>query len=235
MKNKNIVVGESLEEISGLAVEKFLEVYSKKNGKIKVAFSGGKTPKLFLEKLADADLSWTDIEVFLVDERNVPITADGSNFKLLNQSLLANIEIPLNNIHSIPYFTNPSKSTMFFINDLKISFDLNDGEYPEFDFILLGIGDDGHTASLFPEIFDKNTIELAVTVTGLDRVPYDRISLSMNVINNCSNVVFLISGESKSEIVKKVFYNNDLNYPASHVNPQNKLFIFIDKEAAKMV
>lgn len=235
MKNSIIKIGENLTDISNELTKKFLEIYKEKKKKMKVAFSGGKTPKLFFENLAELNIDWSNIDIFLVDERNVPLSSIDSNFNLLTNSLLAKINIPKENIHPIEFFSDVNKSNEYFHNDLINCFNLKKNEYPVFDFILLGLGNDGHTASLFPENFDETSTQMTLAVSDIDRIAHNRISLGLSVINNADSVAFLVTGKAKSEICKEVFISENKKYPSTHVEPKGKLLLYLDKEAASML
>lgn len=167
----------------------------KRKKKLSIAFSGGKTPISFFQLLAVEDINWKNINIFLVDERWVPLDDPDSNYHMINIFLLKNIIIPNENIHHIHYSSSIERSRKRYENDLLKHFK---GEII-FDLMFLGVGNDGHTAS----IFEKNEVDLSedVIVTSNRRHPHRRISLGMSVINRAQRKIFL-SGPEKIPIIK---------------------------------
>jgi len=184
---------------------------SQKKRKLSIAFSGGKTPITLFKLLAVSDISWKNINIFLVDERWVPLNDPSSNYYMINMFLLEKINISNKNIHPIPYLSSIEESKEEYKDDLSRYFK---GDII-FDIIFLGIGSDGHTAS----IFEKNEVNLVedVIITSSKRHPYKRISLGMNVINNSKKKIFLI-GPEKIPVIESSSFKK---LPASNVvNPE---------------
>lgn len=207
-----------------------------KKGMINIALSGGNTPKLLFEVLAENyknEIDWQKVNFYWVDERCVPPNDFESNFGMTEKYLLSKIEIPVENVHRVLGENESANEAIRYSevlkNNLKIKNDL-----PEFDLTLLGMGDDGHTASIFPDqmgILNSNEIcAVAVhPVTG-----QKRITLTGRVINNSDSVYFLVTGKSKSEIIKIIFEkkNGYLKFPAAHIELTNgELNWYLDKEA----
>ncbi|UUV17083.1 6-phosphogluconolactonase [Fusobacteria bacterium ZRK30] len=161
----------------------------KRKKKLSIAFSGGKTPIRLFQLLAAEDINWENINIFLVDERWVPLDDSDSNYHMINIFLLENITIPNENIHHIHYSSSIERSRKEYENDLLKHFK---GEVT-FDLIFLGVGNDGHTAS----IFEKNEVDLSedVIVTCSRRHPHRRISLGMSLINRGERKIFLLGPE----------------------------------------
>jgi 6-phosphogluconolactonase len=161
---------------------------------------------------------------------------------MIKSLFLSKVKIPQDNIHAIiTDGLSPSKAAVRYEEELKRFFRLSRNELPVFDLIGLGIGPDGHTASLFPdapgnqssEVREK--IRLAVSVEH-DNVMYTRISLTFPVINNAANVIFVIAGDSKAAIVKRVIRDGDLGFPAARVDPSDGTLLFVlDSEAASLI
>jgi len=199
------------------------------------ALSGGRTPMEFYCKLSnfqDFNL-WRSTHIFLGDERFVPPNDSNSNFKMIRENLLNFINIPPENIH--PITTNQENvelSAEQFKNDLSEFFEFNEQNAPCFDMILLGLGIDGHTASLFPDddrVDDPNCLTLPVSLPSLKE---ERVSLTLPVINNARNVVMPVVGANKAEIVKKII-NSKNELPASKVDLiDGQLTFLLDKDAA---
>ncbi|OGW55191.1 MAG: 6-phosphogluconolactonase [Nitrospirae bacterium RBG_13_43_8] len=207
-------------------------------GQFFVAVSGGSTP-IRLYTLLGSDMyshqiDWRRLHFFWVDERFVPPSHKDSNYRLLHDYLLSKISIPRENIHPVKTdLPSPQVTASNYEESIKNSFRLAEGSLPAFDLILLGIGEDGHTASLFPDNEAlKETKHLVVSVRDSKHV-HHRISLTLPVINGAETVIFLVSGKNKADVVKKVLVEKDSSLPASLVNPEKGNLIFlIDKEAA---
>lgn len=181
-----IFKSERLMAIDAIDIIKF-ELERKK--KLSIAFSGGKTPIKFFQLLAVEDINWKNINIFLVDERWVPLDNSDSNYQMINMFLLKNISIPNENIHHIHYSSSIERSREKYEDDLLKHFK---GEII-FDLIFLGVGNDGHTAS----IFEKNEVDLLerVIVTSSRRHSHRRISLGMSLINRAKRKIFLLGPE----------------------------------------
>lgn len=205
-----------------------------------VAFSGGSTPELLFELLGEKfaeSVPWKYVHIFWVDERCVPPENSESNFGLTKRKLLDRIEIPALNIHRITGENDPEKEALRYSKEVSVHTRKRD-RLPLFDLILLGLGEDGHTASIFPghpELLDTEKIcEVAFHPVTLQ----NRITLTGRVLNNAEFVIFLVTGKSKAEIVDKMVKKNplSLNYPASHIVPvYGRLSWFLDQEAGKLI
>jgi 6-phosphogluconolactonase len=236
---QNILVFDSKDKISDFLIKKWREISREaieKGGYIAVALSGGKTPINFYRKLANSKeiLPWDETHIFLVDERFVPFDDNDSNYGMLKETLLKRIQIPQENIHPVPTERSTLEmSAKEYEEELRRFFKLPQGKFPEFDLILLGIGEDGHTASLFPgSPLLKDMIHLAVSVIS-DGTRHHRITLTLPVINNAKHVVFLVTGGKKAAILKDVIVKRNPSLPASMVNPiGGNLMFLIDREAS---
>ncbi|MCK5140347.1 MAG: 6-phosphogluconolactonase [Thermodesulfovibrionia bacterium] len=245
MKNddREIVIFNDIEDISNFAVKKWRDICDKalKNKNyFEVALSGGKTPMALYKRLAEFEetLPWNKTRVFFVDERFVPFEHSESNYRMVNHVLFNNIDIPRENIHSIPTKeNNPRVSAMKYEEDLISSFKLAQGQFPQFDLILLGMGEDGHTASLFPGTPSlQETKHLSVAVSPSDLSLRERISLTLPVINNAVNIIFLIAGRNKAKVIKDVLEDGTHELPAAMVKPEKgKLLFLIDERAASLI
>ena len=169
--------------------------------KLSIAFSGGKTPIKFFQLLSLENINWKNINIFLVDERWVPLNNSDSNYNTMNIFLLKHINIPDKNVHYLHYSSSIEKSKDRYEKDLLNYFkgDIN------FDLIFLGVGNDGHTAS----IFEKNEVDLVenVIVTSSRRHLHMRVSLGMNIINKAKRKIFL-SGPEKIPIIESSIPKN---------------------------
>lgn len=203
-----------------------------------VALSGGSTPKVVFDVLASSfkdRIDWSKIHFYWGDERCVPPADDQSNYKMTVEHLFSKIEVPKGNIHRILGEAEPPREAFRYANLLEINLDRVDGT-PQFDLIILGMGDDGHTASIFPhEIGLWNATEHCVVATHPES-GQKRITITGQVINIAEEVAFLVTGDSKAEKVREVIQKegNHAKYPASLVSPTSgNLSWFLDKAAAK--
>lgn len=205
-----------------------------------VALSGGSTPKIVFDVLADrfADtIDWNLIHFYWGDERCVAPDDDESNYKMTVDHLLSKISIPQENIHRIKGEENPKEEAKRYGELLEdiLPQELN---LPQFDLVILGMGDDGHTASIFP-----HELKLWVSPDNCEVAIHPesgqlRVSLTGRIINNAKTVTFLVTGENKAEKVKLIIDREEgyLDYPASHVSPKTKdLVWFLDAAAAKQL
>lgn len=203
-------------------------------GKFAVAVSGGSSPKTFYALLASDryrdNAEWSKIHFFWVDERCVPKEGEQSNFRLVFDNLISRISIPDENIHRIKGEYEPEKAAQDYEDELKKFFGL---QLPVFDLILLGMGEDGHTASLFPgskSLDEKKRLVVPVYAEGMNR-----ITLTFPVLNNARHILFLVSGQSKTSVLNDILADNEKrkNYPAGFVNPmRGDLRWLIDEAAA---
>lgn len=204
---------------------------------LSIAFSGGSTPKNVFEFISSNykdKIPWERIKIFWSDERCVPPDDDESNYKMAFDSLIKNISIPEENIFRIFGETDPSEEEMRYKFVLKGNIPLIN-KIPSFDIMMLGLGDDGHTASIFPNNISLfNSDEICLN-TKHPESGQERITLTGKVINNSKNIYFFVTGKKKSKIVKEILNEDNSNkiYPASLVEPTNgNLYWLLDKGAA---
>lgn len=180
-------------------------------------------------------LPWDKTHIFLVDERFVSFDKLESNFNMMKENLLDKIDISEKNIHPIFVRGSSSASAEAYEEELKKFFGLGENGLPGFDLIMLGIGEDGHTASLFPEdaaLEEKAKLSIAVKI---DRLDNERIALTLPVINNSKNIIFLVTGKNKANVVKNVLKKRDASLPASMIGPgHGDLYFVSDREAASL-
>ncbi|MEW6571595.1 MAG: 6-phosphogluconolactonase [Nitrospirota bacterium] len=179
-------------------------------------------------------MDWRRVHFFWVDERFVPHDHADSNYRLVHDNLLRKILIPRENIHPVRTdVPSPSVSAELYEKEIKRFFHLSEGDFPEFDLVLLGMGKDGHTASLFPEHSAlKETMRLAVPVY---RDRDNRVTLTLPVLNNATQILFLAAGSLKTDILYEILEGeNRESFPAGLVNRgQGKVTWLVDREAAK--
>jgi 6-phosphogluconolactonase len=205
-----------------------------------LAISGGKTPDILFsilaEKYPDSEL-WQKLQLWWVDERMVPRTHAESNFGVVQKLLLSKISIPEENIHRIKGENDPEAEALSYSKQIQDKLPERNG-WPQFDLILLGMGDDGHTASIFPnqlELLDSDQIcEVATHPDSGQK----RVTLTGKVLNNSSEVFFLVTGRTKTERVSEILEkkNGAEKYPASHISPDfGDLKWYLDEAAAKKI
>jgi 6-phosphogluconolactonase len=207
---------------------------------INIALSGGNSPKgLFKEisKNYSGSIVWNRIHFWWGDERCVSLKSDESNYKMTNDYLLSNISIPEENIHRINGEEIPDNEAIRYASEIKGNLNFR-GKNPVFDLILLGLGDDGHTASLFPDQFEIFENENICAVAHHPITAQKRITLTGDVINNANRIFFLVTGESKAMRVSEIMNDDDAAklLPAYYISPQNgELIWFLDEPAASKI
>lgn len=208
-------------------------------GRFTAAISGGRTPGSFYDTLAlfEKPEQWKSTHIFWVDERFVPRGHEDSNYRLAENTLLGHIKIPRSNIHAISTdYPDARAAAEGYERDMRSWFRLREDELPRFDLIVLGIGEDGHTASLFPEsLFPVGERRLAIA-TSSGALPHKRISITLPVINNAAVVMFLLSGKNKAPVLKRIIEEEGDLLPAQRVRPNNGELVFIvDRDAAELL
>lgn len=201
-------------------------------GQCTVALAGGGTPKPLYEALASQDLPWDKIQVFWGDERYVPADHPDSNQKMARQAWLDRVTIPATNLHPIPTDqADPAVAAQKYQQHLQAFFGTQPGEFPALDLIFLGIGNDGHTASLFPHTEALQVCDRLVTLGNKDGEP--RITFTVPLINHARCVVFLVAGESKRPALSQIFASQAeaMEYPARFIQPSGKLVWLLDSAA----
>ena len=208
-----------------------------------VAISGGHTPKRFFELLSEMpkakELPWDKIQLFWVDERYVPPDSKYSNYKLAADTFLPKVGIPEENVHRIPTEHSDSKAAaQRYEETIRRIFGLEEKKIPEFDLIVLGMGTEGHTGSLFPDSYATlDTEDLACVVYDLDE-RLNRITLTHPVLCAAYHLAVLVSGEEKAGILKEVltYEPDEVRYPIHTLWPiLDKVTWLVDSKAAKFL
>ena len=228
--------------MADFAVKKWEEISEeaiKYKGCFTAALSGGQTPLPLYQKLSGKkSLPWDKTHVFMVDERFVPYESDENNYHMINRTLLRHVSIPPKNVHPILTLEpDAGGSADRYEDGLAAYFRKMDDKYPRFDLILLGIGDDGHTASLFPGTPSlKETRRLCIAASPPDKTKNKRMTITLPVINNADNIIFFVSGENKSAVIKEIVEGVKSRLPAAMVRPKNgKLLFVLDKGAGSLL
>ena len=206
------------------------------HGNFTVALSGGFTPKGLNEVLAGSDfasLPWDKVLFFWGDERHVPPDHADSNYRMAQESLLSKVAVPQQNIFRIEAEDpDAARAAVDYERTITATFGLKPGEFPRFDLILLGIGTEGHTASLFPGSAAMLEEKRLVVSNWVEKLKTERITFTFPVLNHASCVIFLASGRDKAEIVQKILGDSSEELPAKMVQPTNgDLLWFLDKQA----
>jgi len=207
------------------------------HGRFTVALSGGSTPKALYSLLAAnyATFVWNRVFLFFGDERHVPPTDPESNYRMVHESLLSNISIPAENVFRVPA-ENPDAlaAAADYEAQLRRFFALKPGEFPRFDLILLGMGPDGHTASLFPDSEALDEKSRLVVANWVAKFNTHRITVTFPVLNHAAEVIFLASGADKADMLHRVLEGkNTPPLPSQRVQPTDgKLLWMLDEAAA---
>ena len=210
---------------------------NKKSLPLNIALSGGNTPKILFNLLAKEysdSIPWHFVRLFWVDERCVPPTHAESNYGMTYENLLKNVDIHDANVFPIQGEIDPKTESVHYQNVLETQLPSRNG-IPKFDLILLGMGDDGHTASIFPNELNLIHSDQFVAVSIHPVTNQKRITLTGQIINQSDEVIFLITGDSKAEVLKKIIHKEPSfeNYPASYIHAQSiPAQFYLDNAAA---
>ena len=207
-------------------------------GRFTIALSGGSTPQGAHELLAQhKDLPWEKIYIFFGDERHVPPDDKESNYRAAKESLLSRIPIPTENVHRIRAELPPDVAAQQYEEELRKFFQRPPGEWPRFDLIMLGMGPDGHTASLFPGTAGLNENSRWVVANRVEKLNTWRITFTFPLINHAAEVLYLIAGDDKAEVLRDILEGEKKDaYPIQQVQPVNgKLLWIIEKGAARLL
>jgi len=229
LPDKEALIKRSLEVI----LSKIQEAIEKSD-RFTIALAGGGTPKPLYEAIATQNLPWEKIHVFWGDERYVPADHPDSNQGMARNAWLDKVNIPAANIHPMPTEgTSPLADAQKHEAQLQEFFGIPAGTFPDFDVILLGIGDDAHTASLFPHTDALQVQDQLVTVGNKDGQP--RITFTAPLINHAHCVIFLVAGSSKRPALAQIFAPDAdaLTYPARLIQPQGELWWLLDESAGQ--
>lgn len=210
-------------------------------GRARIAISGGTTPKAMFTLLADpaqpfvTQIPWQKLDLYWVDERCVPPDHPDSNYRMTSEALLSKVPLAPERIHRMEGELDPTVAAARYESAIRNSFRLEGAETPTFDLILLGMGDDGHTASLFPHTEAINDLTDIVTANHVPQKDTWRITLTWPVINQGREVAFLIEGAAKAQVLHDVLlgpYQPD-TYPSQIIRPANgRLNFLLDSAAA---
>jgi 6-phosphogluconolactonase len=228
------------EAVAKAAATRFVELARRatdERGRFSVALSGGSTPKRAFELLASDDyrqqLDWSKVHIFFGDERTVPPDAAESNYRMAGEALLSRVNIPAKNIHRINGVGDAVANARLYEDELRTFF--NDAAWPRLDLVLLGMGDDGHTASLFPGTEALAEQEAWVAANWVEKLNTYRITLTTPAINHAAHIIFLVTGRNKAERLVEVLgvEHAPSRLPSQLIEPTDgSLEWFIDRAAS---
>lgn len=224
------------------AAQRFAELARKaaaSRQRFSVALSGGSTPgKLYTllgRESYRTEIPWEHVHLFWADERCVPPDDPGSNYRLVQETLLTQVSIPPENVHRVRGELGPQAAAQVYERDLQ---DFYCGPRPRFDLVLLGLGEDGHTASLFPgsPLLAERERLVAPAVASYQDRPAQRVTLTLPAINTARQVLFLVTGSAKAGIVQTVLAGPAGQLPAEQVRPTaGQLTWLLDAAAASLL
>ena len=235
----NIIVANDSDHLAVTGAELF-RTYARRcinlRGRFVAAISGGSTPRCLHRLLARPpylkDILWNKIHLYWADERLVPAQDPASNYGTAKIDFLDIVSIPANQVHAVPFDSPPREAAAEYRRSLAACFDTIDRP-PRFDLIFLGIGQDGHTASIFPEDLSAVTTDLTVVPVKGGNPDVDRLTLTMPVLNSAACIAFIASGADKADIVAQILKGRDARLPAALVRPTNGRTIWLlDRDAA---
>jgi 6-phosphogluconolactonase len=213
-------------------------------GRARVAISGASTPEAAFRLLADpaepfrAAVPWDCIDLFWVDERCVPPDHADSNYRMTREALLDHVPIPAAQIHRMEGELDPEEAAARYESELRNAFRLEGAELPRFDLVALGMGDDGHTASLFPSTAALDALMPLAVANHVPQKNSWRLTLTWPVLNRADSIFFLIAGRAKAGVVQQVFTGphdpdqlpSQLIWPAGGI-----LTVMLDEAAAALL
>jgi 6-phosphogluconolactonase len=230
-------------EVADAAARQFVELATHaatNRGRFDVALAGGTTPRRMYELLASDQfrnrVDWSGVHLFFGDERCVPRDHQDSNYRMAYEALISCVDIPASNVHPINGEGEPAANATLYETELREIFP--DVSTPAFDLVLLGLGEDGHTASLFPHTEGLAVRDKWVVANWVEKLASHRITLTPAAINGARQVTFLVAGTNKATAVKKVLGGplQPEKMPAQLIKPEaGVLTWFLDSQAASML
>ena len=198
-----------------------------------VALSGGSTPKILYQLLADEQVPWSRIHFFWSDERHVPPDHPESNYRMAYEAMLSRVRVPECNVHRVRS-ENPNAAEAAQEYEATL-LQVTKQSLPRLDLILLGLGADGHTASIFPDSEVLHETKRLVAAPWVEKFNSYRITMTLPLLNNGASILFLVSGAEKAGIVKEVL-EGPKKYPAQFIQPTSgELLWMLDKDAASQI
>lgn len=236
------VVSQDIASLSHQVLNLFLDLYRRavsEEKRFTVLLSGGKTPDSVYSLLADGEiqkaLNWSRIHLFWGDERFVPPSDPESNFGSFNKLFISKVNIPISNVHPIGTAEpSPQQAAIKYEEQLRAFFCSEEDVVPRFDLIFLGVGEDGHIASLFPESPELHEEARWVVSTCHETLKSERVTVTLPVLNGGKNIAILAAGKKKSDVLKRVFRpEGSSRLPIQMIRPvDGSLTYFLDQSAA---
>ena len=231
---------DKLAEAVALELQKASKQADEAGRRINLVLAGGGTPRAVYQVLTRPEFKnsvfWNCIHFFWGDERCVPPDHEDSNYRMARESLLGPLKIPQENIHRIRGENDPESEAARYAQEIKNNLEPLSGETLRFDWILLGLGTDGHTVSLFPGVQPIEDPSGLCAVAIQPQSGQKRITLTNRVLNHARRITFIVTGKGKGQVVPDILNESpkSKNYPAAQVHPlQGTLEWFLDEEAAE--
>ena len=241
MGSPNIQIFENAQTVAREAADRFVSDAAtaiKANGRFSVALAGGSTPKLTYQLLASdaykTKVEWAKVYIFFGDERTVPPTHNDSNFRMASDAMLNHVGLPPGNVNRMVGEADPKEAASVYESVLRAFF--AGQAWPAFDLLLLGMGDDGHTASLFPGSAALEETKAWVVANWVKKFDTFRITLSAPAINAAKHILFTVNGEAKAQRLPEVLHGarNTQVLPSQLIAPTSgNLEWLVDKAAAQ--
>lgn len=241
-RTSNVFVFDTPEQLALAAVERFLDYSNaiRETEGFSVALAGGNTPRQVYELLATEQfknrVEWPQAYLFFGDERCVPPEHPDSNYAMAYEALISRVPIPAENVHRIIGESNPNKGALEYENELRAFF--AGLAWPRFDLVLLGMGEDGHTASLFPNSAALKEMSRWVVATRNEQSRQERITLTVPVFNHARRIMVLVTGKKKAQRLKEVLrpQPGSEQLPVQAITPINGMLEWlVDAEAASLL
>lgn len=242
MNRREIVICRDSADLCRQAADRFIGLARdgiNERGRFAVALSGGSTPRGLYALLGApeyrGEVAWSKVHLFWGDERSVPPDHADSNYRMVREVLLSQVDIPPEHVHRMAGEKDESTAAGEYEALLRDFFQLAGHNLPRFDLILLGVGEDGHTASLFPGAGALNETERLVTNTYVAKLDSERLTLTLPVLNNAAEILFLVTGESKKNVVAEILEARPGSpiLPAARVQPsEGRVTWLISRDAA---
>lgn len=240
---KKVEIFDTPEELSRRAAQLFAEASRRaigERGHFTAALAGGSTPKGLYKILADendefrAGVGWKKVFIFFGDERNVPPNDEQSNYKMAHEVFLSNVPLPRQNIFRIKGELSAKDAAEDYSKTIRRFFKLDDDELPRFDLILLGLGDDAHTASIFPHTSAAENPQDIAAAVNVRKLQTERVTLTAKTINQAREILFLVSGEAKASALKNVLEGEfqPEEFPAQLIKPTDGELIWLTERGA---
>ena len=235
----NVCIFPTIEELSHAAAERTVKIVNEafdRRGRCSLALAGGSTPATLYRLLASSPFRyaapWQKVHYFWSDERCVPPDHPESNYLLARTTMLCSLEIPESQIHRMPGEEDPPRAAEMVEKKIRDVLEITHGFFPRIDLVLLGMGEDGHTASLFanaPDLHESERWAIASVKPG----GWRRITLSLPAINHAHHIMFLVAGSGKAHMLKRALGDPTPEVPAGLVRAvEGELHWMVDQAAA---